>query len=87
MLALWVLFLLFMGALGLILFASFSNKKAEQYLPPAGQFAKLHHARLHYVDQGQGPVIVLVHGLAGNLHNFTYGVSKPLSENYRPMPA
>jgi len=83
MLALWVLFLLFMGALGLILFASFSNKKAEQYLPPAGQFAKLRHARLHYVDQGQGPVIVLVHGLAGNLHNFTYGVSKPLSENYR----
>ena len=53
MLALWVLFLLFMGALGLILFASFSNKKAEQYLPPAGQFAKLRHARLHYVDQGQ----------------------------------
>ncbi len=83
MLALWVLFLLFMGVLGLILFASFSNKKAEEYLPPAGQFAKLRHARLHYVDQGQGPVIVLVHGLAGNLHNFTYGVSKPLSENYR----
>jgi pimeloyl-ACP methyl ester carboxylesterase len=83
MLALWVLFLLFMGVLGLIFFASFSNKKAEQYLPPAGQFAKLRHARLHYVDQGQGPVIVLVHGLAGNLHNFTYGVSKPLSENYR----
>lgn len=83
MLALWILFLLFMSLVGLVLFASFSNKKAEQYLPPSGQFAKLRFARLHYISQGQGPAIVLVHGLAGNLHNFTYGVSKPLSENYR----
>ena len=83
MLALWFLFLLFMSLVGLVLFASFSNKKAEQYLPPSGQFAKLRFARLHYLSQGQGPAIVLVHGLAGNLHNFTYGVSKPLSENYR----
>jgi pimeloyl-ACP methyl ester carboxylesterase len=83
MLVLWLLFLVFMGLAGLVLFASFSNKKAEQYLPPSGQFAKLKTARVHYVDQGQGPVLVLVHGLAGNLHNFTYAVSTPLSENYR----
>jgi hypothetical protein len=41
MLVLWLLFLVFMGLAGLVLFASFSNKKAEQFLPPAGQFAKL----------------------------------------------
>ena len=83
MLVLWLLFLFFMSMLGLVLFASFSNKKAAQYLPPAGQFAKLSQGTLHYLDEGQGPAVVLVHGLAGNFHNFTYGVSKPLSAQYR----
>lgn len=83
MLILWILFLLVMGVAGLVLFASFSNKKAEQYLPPSGQFAQLGSTKLHYVDQGSGSAIVLIHGLAGNLHNFTYGVSTPLSQNYR----
>lgn len=83
MLVLWLLFLFFMSMLGLVLFASFSNKKAAQYLPPAGQFAKLSQGTLHYVDEGHGPAIVLVHGLAGNLQNFTYGVSKPLAQQYR----
>ncbi len=81
---LWlVCYFLFLILAGLVLFASFADKKAEKYLPPTGQFAQLSHGRLHYVDQGQGPALVLVHGLAGNLHNFTYAVSKPLSENYR----
>jgi len=83
MLALWILFLLFMIVVGLVLFAAFSNKKAKQYLPPAGEFANLGTTQLHYVDQGEGPVIVLIHGLGGSLQSFTYGVSKPLSQNYR----
>jgi len=83
MLALWILFLLFMSLVGLVLFAAFSNKKAEQLLPPAGTFAKLGSTRLHYVDQGQGPAIVMIHGLCGNLHNFTYGVATPLAQNHR----
>ena len=83
MLALWILFLLFMSLVGLVLFAAFSNKKAEQLLPPAGTFAKLGSTRLHYVDQGQGPAIVMIHGLAGNLQNFTYGVATPLAQNHR----
>jgi pimeloyl-ACP methyl ester carboxylesterase len=83
MLVLWILFLLAMSVIGLIGFAAFSNKKAKDLLPPVGTFAQLGGTRLHYVDQGQGPVIVMIHGLAGNLHNFTYGVATPLSQNYR----
>ena len=83
MLVLWILFLLFMSAVGLVFFAAFSNKKAEQLLPPAGTFAQLGSTRLHFVDQGQGPVIVMIHGLAGNLQNFTYGVAAPLTQTHR----
>jgi pimeloyl-ACP methyl ester carboxylesterase len=85
MLALWIIFIVFMSTLGLVLFASFSNKKAEQYLPPVGQFAQLGSTRLHYLDQGSGPTVVLIHGLAGNLQNFTYGVAKPLSQHFRVL--
>jgi pimeloyl-ACP methyl ester carboxylesterase len=83
MLVLWILFLLFMSLVGLVLFAAFSNKKAEQLLPPAGSFAKLGSTRLHYVDQGQGPAIVMIHGIAGNLQNFTYGLATPLAQTHR----
>ena len=83
MLVLWILFLLFMSLVGLVLFAAFSNKKAEQLLPPVGSFAKLGSTRLHYIDQGQGPAIVMIHGLAGNLQNFTYGVAAPLAQKHR----
>jgi pimeloyl-ACP methyl ester carboxylesterase len=83
MLVLWILFLLLMSFLGLVLFAAFSNKKAAQYLPPSGTFAKLGNTKLHYIDQGQGSAIVMVHGLAGSLHNFTYGLASPLAKNHR----
>ena len=83
MLVLWILFLLFMSLVGVVLFAAFSNKKAEQLLPPAGSFAKLGSTRLHYVDQGQGPAIVMIHGIAGNLQNFTYGLATPLAQTHR----
>jgi hypothetical protein len=72
-----------MSLVGLVLFAAFSNKKAEQLLPPAGSFAKLGSTRLHYVDQGQGPAIVMIHGIAGNLQNFTYGLATPLAQTHR----
>ena len=83
MLALWILFLLFMSTLGLVLFAAFCHKKAAQYLPPAGTFTQLGNTKLHYVDQGQGPTIVMIHGLAGSLQNFTYGLASALAKNYR----
>jgi pimeloyl-ACP methyl ester carboxylesterase len=38
--------------------------------PPIGRFIEVDGARLHYLDRGAGPVVVMVHGLAGNLRNF-----------------
>jgi pimeloyl-ACP methyl ester carboxylesterase len=83
MLVLWILFLLATSVIGLIGFAAFSNKKAEDLLPPAGTFVQLGDTRLHYVDQGQGPALMMIHGLAGNLQNFTYGLATPLAQTHR----
>lgn len=44
--------------------------KAEQLIPPAGQFVEIGGSRIHYVDEGQGSPIVFVHGLGGQLHHF-----------------
>ncbi len=40
-------------------------------------------ARLHYVDRGSGPPVVLVHGLAGVLQNFTHSLTGALEGSFR----
>jgi pimeloyl-ACP methyl ester carboxylesterase len=55
---------------GLALFTALTARRAEALAPPIGRFIEVDGARLHYLDRGTGPVIVMVHGLAGNLRNF-----------------
>jgi pimeloyl-ACP methyl ester carboxylesterase len=55
----------------------------EAALPPAGRFVDVPGARLHVVERGQGPVLLLVHGLAGQLCHFTYGIVDQLATQYR----
>lgn len=58
-------------------------RKAEAAIPPAGRFTPVTGGRVHWVEAGQGPPIVMIHGLGGNLHNFTYALSGPLSQDFR----
>ena len=37
-------------------------KKAERRNPPTGRFITVDGVRLHYVDRGTGPPLVLLHG-------------------------
>ena len=57
--------------------------KIEQLIPPIGSFAEIDGARMHYVDRGTGPAILMIHGLAGTLWNFTYDVVDRLSDRAR----
>ena len=59
-----------LGVAGLALFAALTARRAEVSAPPIGRFIEVDGARLHYLDRGTGPVVVMVHGLAGNLRNF-----------------
>ena len=55
---------------GLVIFTALTARQAEAMAPPTGRFIEVDGARLHYLDRGTGPAVVLVHGLGGNLRNF-----------------
>ncbi|WP_425229138.1 alpha/beta fold hydrolase [Sphingomonas sp.] len=62
----------------LALFSHWAGRRAEQLAPPDGDFVEVDGARLHYVAIGEGPPIVLIHGLGGQLRNFTYALTERL---------
>lgn len=64
-----------LGALGLTLAGSaIVNKtlaaRAEQQSPPLGRFIQVAGIRVHYLERGIGPAIVLLHGNASMVEDF-----------------
>ncbi len=45
-------------------------RRAEADTPPAGKFVEVDGVRLHYVDRGEGPAVVLLHGNGVMLQDF-----------------
>jgi pimeloyl-ACP methyl ester carboxylesterase len=70
-------------AAGLLLFTVHTVRQVEAVLPPGGRFVDVPGARLHVVERGQGPALLLVHGLAGQLCHFTYALVDELAKQYR----
>ena len=62
--------------------ASWRAAQAEQTFPPVGEFVTVDGARVHYVRQGTGPDVVLIHGAGGNLRDFTFSLMGQLAERY-----
>ncbi|MCI0509862.1 MULTISPECIES: alpha/beta hydrolase [Chromohalobacter] len=58
-------------------------RDAEARLPPRGAFIDTSRGRLHYVEAGSGPPLVLIHGLGGQLQHFTYALIEALRDDYR----
>jgi pimeloyl-ACP methyl ester carboxylesterase len=83
MVALGAALALLLALLALLAYAALAARRMEAQVPPQGRFIEVEGTRLHYVDRGQGPVIVLVHGLSGQLGNFTYGLLDHLAERHR----
>jgi len=71
-----------LGIAGLVLFTALTARRAGVLAPPLGRFIEIEGSRLHYLDRGTGPVVVLVHGLGGNLRNF-YGLADRLAATCR----
>ncbi|OLF77715.1 hypothetical protein AWH62_03320 [Maricaulis sp. W15] len=53
--------------------------KAAAALPPRGRFTDVAGGRLHWVEKGDGQPVVMIHGLGGNHHNFTYAMTDRLA--------
>ena len=68
-------------------FTLWTARKVEAVLPPQGRFVDVHGARLHIQEFDGGgpelPPLLLVHGLAGQLAHYTYGVTGRLAGRYR----
>ncbi len=78
-----VVILLAVLVAGLVSFSASTARRVEKALPPRGKFLELSGARVHYLDKGAGPAIVMVHGLGGQSGNFAYGVVERLADEFR----
>ena len=56
--------------------------KAEETYPPLGEFVTVAGGQVHYVQDGSGPHVVLLHGAGGNLREFTFDLMDRLSDRY-----
>ena len=77
-------------ALGLHLLTRIVAGKVERDFPPEGRFAEVNGHRLHYVDSADAnpadrdkPTVLLVHGLGGQLRDFTYALDAALRDSFR----
>jgi len=64
------------------------TRRAEARVPPAGRWIDLPSAHLHLIDRGQAasaqaPVLILIHGLAGQTQHFSYRLIDELAQSYR----
>jgi pimeloyl-ACP methyl ester carboxylesterase len=79
------------GALlaGIGLAASFfyvraKTRQAERENPPEGKFVEVDGVRLHYLERGSGPTLVLLHGNGVYTRDFeTSGLLQQAAEHYR----
>ena len=67
----------------LVAFNAAVARRAKKLVPPVGRFVTVDGVRLHYLDQGSGPAVLLIHGLSSQLQTFTYGVTGLLAPGYR----
>ncbi|MCO5072529.1 MAG: alpha/beta hydrolase [Rhizobiaceae bacterium] len=58
-------------------------RKAERLVPATGKFITLDGCRIHYVEAGEGPPIVFIHGLGAQLHQFRSTLFPDLARDFR----
>ena len=67
--------------------ALFNRKKAreaEAESPPAGKFVEVDGIRLHYIERGDGPPLVMLHGMGALVQDFLgSGLIDRAAERYR----
>jgi pimeloyl-ACP methyl ester carboxylesterase len=65
-------------------FVNARSRQAERSYPPRGHLIDARGVRLHYIDQGSGTAVVLLHGMGSMVEDFALsGVIAQASRRYR----
>jgi pimeloyl-ACP methyl ester carboxylesterase len=68
----------------LAIWTSRRARKAERDNPPLGSFLAIEGVRLHYLERGAGPPLLLLHGNGALVQDFTIsGIFERLARNHR----
>ncbi|HEX8307681.1 MAG TPA: alpha/beta hydrolase [Allosphingosinicella sp.] len=68
---------------GLAAYSGAVARKIEKAVPRDGKLIEVAGQTIHYTDEGSGPAIVMIHGLAGQLRNFARPMVDDLARDYR----
>lgn len=58
---------------------------AETLYPPLGAIIDVGAQKVHATDQGSGRPVIMIHGASGNVRDFTFDLTGPLSQRYRTI--
>lgn len=67
----------------LVQFTRATARKVEEAVPPLGRFIDVAGTRLHVHEEGEGQPLLLVHGLGGQMRNFSHALTAQLRNRYR----
>ena len=81
------IFFVSLFVLSLIWLTLRTARSVEQRIPPIGDFVDLPETRLHVLDRGVAgeaiPPVLMLHGLGGQLHHFTYHLVDAIAKRTR----
>lgn len=63
--------------------ASGNEARAEGAYPPEGSFVNVDGTSVHFVQRGEGPDVVLIHGAGGFTREFTFEFMDRITDRYR----
>ena len=78
-----VALLLIFALSALVLFTAYTARRVEAALPPLGRFVEVGGSRIHYLEKGEGPTLLLIHGLGASMRVFTHSLLERLSGDFR----
>lgn len=67
----------------LALYSAYGVWRTERHYPPLGRFLEVDGIRLHFVEAGVGPPIVLLHGANTTLRDFAASILPLLARHHR----
>src|SRR5262249_36869057 len=60
-----------------------ASAQSTSILRSKENFVTVEKLRVRYIEVGRGPTVVMIHGNAGSIEDFEFGVIQALASNYR----